>query len=1089
MTQAEIIKKLDIKNKLKNISYIPLKYTLMGAFLSLILILLLASSIGDYINTRYTLTHFYQDFQQQTENNINTVIKVVDTSQQVLIDSMMQKVQTYLNLLYTSYPSATDTPSTLMPHSSQHQVIVQIFDLAGHVVFNSEPTITATPSNMVLSGKEIAFGQLEIGVGHRPVISYSAERLSADQQYRLRVILQSQEFSALMGELDLYSITQRLRNLNTMLDYVRIFSPTGQLLNQSNFKADANLLHILQQVAQTRATYTVEQPERQRIIKYSYLGLTNAQNSKIIEWTYNTRSLQDGLKRTIGFNLLIAIISIGLSIVLTLFIAAQITKPLKHLVESVNIIASGNLQHEIQGKVHNELKVLKSSIVIMVHNMLNYIEDIKQKHQQNIELKQLDKLKDEFLSNTSHELRTPIHGIIGIVESLLDGAAGQLTENMHNNLSMVVISGRRLINLVNDILDFSRLKHNDIDLNIQPVEVRVITDIVLTLSRPLVNNPEIRLINHLKPGETVLADENRLQQILHNLIGNALKFTETGKIEVYGHRNGNMLDICVRDTGIGIPPEQLERIFNAFEQGDGSVTRIYGGTGLGLSITRQLVELHNGKMRIESKVKQGSTVFFSLPLSQETVTHASTVQEVLTRVRNNMTGQRLVLDTQKYQDTIPKLDISLPEISVVTDDAMTEKTEKLRILVVDDDPINRQVLENQLILENYAVSSAIDGFMALQFLEEATQPYALMLLDVMMPKISGLEVCKIVREQWSPNELPIIMLTARNQVSDLVAGLQCGANDYLTKPFSRNELSSRIKTHIHLSQVSIAYSHFVPLEFLHLLEKDSILDVKLGNHVQKDMTILFADIRSFTSLSESMTPEENFIFLNGYLRYVSPVIRRHHGFIDKYIGDAMMALFPETVDHALQAAIEMHQELAIFNRQRLQQNLKPIRIGIGLHTGLLTLGTIGEEKRMESTVISDAVNLASRIEGLTKLYGSSIIVSEQVLNQLKDLQRYEYRFLGKLRVKGKQQPVKVFEIIDSDLEDVRTVKIRLKHLFDSALNSYYERNFVQAAGKFFHILTQHKEDRAASFYIRRCEYYMKHGVPEDWDGVENIEEK
>jgi two-component system sensor histidine kinase ChiS len=276
---------------------------------------------------------------------------------------------------------------------------------------------------------------------------------------------------------------------------------------------------------------------------------------------------------------------------------------------------------------------------------------------------------------------------------------------------------------------------------------------------------------------------------------------------------------------------------------------------------------------------------------------------------------------------------------------------------------------------------------------------------------------------------------------------------------------------------------------LHLLEKESILDVKLGNHVQKTMTILFADIRSFTSLSESMTPEENFIFLNGYLRYVSPVIRRHNGFIDKYIGDAMMALFPEKVDDALGAAIEMHRELETFNQHRYQQQLKPIRIGVGLHTGLLTLGTIGEENRMESTVISDAVNLASRIEGLTKLYGSSIIVSEQVLNQLADPQHYEYRFLGKLRVKGKQQPVNIFEIIDSDPADVRAVKINLKHLFDSALNSYYERNFVQAAGKFFHILTQHKEDRATSFYIRRCEYYMKHGVPKDWDGVENIDEK
>ena len=223
------------------------------------------------------------------------------------------------------------------------------------------------------------------------------------------------------------------------------------------------------------------------------------------------------------------------------------------------------------------------------------------------------------------------------------------------------------------------------------------------------------------------------------------------------------------------------------------------------------------------------------------------------------------------------------------------------------------------------------------------------------------------------------MLTAKDRVSDLVEGLGVGANDYLTKPVSKNELLARIKTHIELSKINIAYGRFVPREFLRFLERESIVDVRLGDQVLKEMSILFADIRSFTTLSEGMSPEENFNFLNSYLSRVGPVIRNRRGFIDKYIGDAVMALFPESADDALQAAIAIQKEVAIYNRYRQKSGYRAIAIGIGLHRGSLMLGTIGEEQRMESTVISDAVNLASRLEELTKVYGVSILISGAML--------------------------------------------------------------------------------------------------------------
>ncbi|MCB1194528.1 MAG: adenylate/guanylate cyclase domain-containing protein, partial [Leptospiraceae bacterium] len=189
-------------------------------------------------------------------------------------------------------------------------------------------------------------------------------------------------------------------------------------------------------------------------------------------------------------------------------------------------------------------------------------------------------------------------------------------------------------------------------------------------------------------------------------------------------------------------------------------------------------------------------------------------------------------------------------------------------------------------------------------------------------------------------------------------------------------------------QTNLAYSRFVPIEFLNQLGKRSILDVYLGVQVQKEMTILFSDIRSFTKLSEHLSPRDNFGFINSYLKKMSPAIRKNRGFIDKYIGDAIMALFPENVEDALDSALAMLVALKELNYVRKEKNFPEIRIGIGIHTGTLMLGTIGDDERMDGTVISDAVNLASRMEGLTKFYSSTILVSELSFKKIKRPDKY-----------------------------------------------------------------------------------------------------
>ncbi len=695
-----------------------------------------------------------------------------------------------------------------------------------------------------------------------------------------------------------------------------------------------------------------------------------------------------------------------------------------------------------------------------------YSEKLKAKNEA---LSRLDKLKDEFLANTSHELRTPLNGIIGIAESLIDGAAGALSAEQKYNLSMVVSSGGRLANLVNDILDFAKLKHQGLELQRQAVNIRALTEIVLALSHHLVGSKSLQLKNNIDLNmPPVYVDEQRVGQIMHNLIGNAIKFSEAGEVTVSALVQDNMLAITISDTGIGIASDKFETIFKSFEQADASTTRAYGGTGLGLSISKQLVELHQGTISVESQVGQGSHFTFTLPLYSGSK-----------RVKTRSPSATI--------KTISKLRNDTKAISTATLNQTLADNKKFTILVVDDEPINVQVLTNYLGLQNYNVVPAFNGFEALEQLKQCDPD--LILLDVMMPRMSGYEVCRKIREDYTDHELPIVLLTAKDQVSDLVIGFEAGANDYLPKPFDKNELLARLKTHLRLAKINNAYGRFVPHEFLRYLKRESIVDVLLGDQVQQEMTILFSDIRSFTSLSEQMSPQENFNFLNSYLSQISPVIRHYNGFIDKYIGDALMALFPQKSEDALNGAIAMQQEVTRYNQQHQKQNYPPIDIGIGLHTGTLMLGTIGEAQRMESTVISDAVNLASRIEGTTKMYGATIVISQDTLYNLAQPTKYHFRYLDRVQVKGKKEAISVFEIFNGDPPEIIELKLKTLTQFEKGLLHYHSEEFLEAVPYFEQILEDNVHDKAAWIYLKRSAYYAENGVPPNWEGVAELMEK
>jgi two-component system sensor histidine kinase ChiS len=255
------------------------------------------------------------------------------------------------------------------------------------------------------------------------------------------------------------------------------------------------------------------------------------------------------------------------------------------------------------------------------------------------------------------------------------------------------------------------------------------------------------------------------------------------------------------------------------------------------------------------------------------------------------------------------------------------------------------------------------------------------------------------------------------------------------------------------------------------------------------MTIMLSDIRDFTAISESMTPKENFDFINNYLGYMEPVIRHNNGFIDKFMGDAIMALFPERSEDAINASIEMRIKLLEYNEIISQFGKPAIDAGIGIHTGMLMLGIIGGEGRMDGTVISDAVNLAARLEGLTKVYGGSIIITEDTLIKLNDPSQYHFRFLDIVKVKGKKEAIYIFEIMDGEPEIMRNLKLSTKEDYNKALQAYKKREFKSALKLLQSIEAVNPKDKAIKIYLDRCNHYLEKGVPEYWDGVESFDLK
>lgn len=382
--------------------------------------------------------------------------------------------------------------------------------------------------------------------------------------------------------------------------------------------------------------------------------------------------------------------------------------------------------------------------------------------------------KDRFLANTSHEFRNPLHIILNMSQAVLDRERPVMRQRSVKDLETILSVGQRLTRILDDLIDVTSLKEGSPQLYLQPIRIQSIVTGVLDMFQFALEVKPVTVVHEIPDDfPRVLADENRLIQILFNLLHNAIKFTHEGQIVIQAAVSGGKAIVSVADTGIGIEEDMLERIFNPYEQAVSSTTLYEGGFGLGLSICKQLVELHGGTLEVSSEVGKGSRFSFSLNLAKEQEDESAQSNTIQRNVPFRLSNAGMTEPIGNWQE---------PQ----------ENARHTSVLIVDDDPANLQVLQALLPPEEYAVTAVTNGHEALKLLD--AKDWDLVISDVMMPRMSGYELTRKIRKRLTPAQLPVLLLTARSLPADIQSGFIAGANDYVTKPVDALELRARIKS-------------------------------------------------------------------------------------------------------------------------------------------------------------------------------------------------------------------------------------------------------------------------------------------------------
>lgn len=417
----------------------------------------------------------------------------------------------------------------------------------------------------------------------------------------------------------------------------------------------------------------------------------------------------------------------------------------------------------------------------------NYYEMHQATKAQAKKLKKADIEKDEFLANTSHELRNPLHSILNISQGVLDREVDSLQPESVRNLETVLSVSQRMSFMLNELLEMTRLKGNKPQLSINPISLQAITEGVIDMLQYKIKTKPLMIVNKIpKDFPVVMGDENRVTQIVFNILHNAVKYTHNGEVVIQAFEKKEVAHISIIDTGIGMDEATIRNIFEPYVQGANGETMMEGGFGLGLNISEKLVKWHGGTLHVDSVLGEGSQFTFTLPIANNQAYYEIASMNSLT-----MVPVPKLEDMQTSEGTLQSLD--------------NKETNNLsecyaKIIVVDDDPVNLEVMETILSSEQYSIQTVLSGKEALLLLEK--ENWDLVITDVMMPEMSGYELTRQIRERFSVSELPVLLLTARNQLEDIKNGFLSGANDYVTKPIEASELRARVNVLTEVQRLS-----------------------------------------------------------------------------------------------------------------------------------------------------------------------------------------------------------------------------------------------------------------------------------------------
>jgi adenylate cyclase len=641
---------------------------------------------------------------------------------------------------------------------------------------------------------------------------------------------------------------------------------------------------------------------------------------------------------------------------------------------------------------------------------------------------ELDRQKTEFFQNISHEFRTPITLIQGPLESVVAIGEGL----SHSQSEIALRNSRRLLRLVNQLLDLQRLDAGRMQPNFRPCDMLEFVSQIVESFRLYCEKKGLEVVTDLLECPIVYLDIEKFDKVLYNLLSNAMKFTpDGGKISVKLFNDGNSCILQIQDTGIGILPEEIPHLFERFRQAEGSENRTYEGSGLGLSLVKELVELHGGEVSVQSVYGKGTQFTLRLLTGAD---HLPQKQVLETPSELNKSRATVELaGLEQLESTLDNTKFITRKLS--SNLQPTDSNSKVNltpiigqsVLVVDDNPDMRFYVAEILRHSGYQIITARNGYEGYNIAQNCLPD--LIITDLMMPLVTGIEMIQMIRSQDQIRGIPIILLTAKVDEETRIEGAEHGADAYLSKPFNDRELLAEARNLLALKEnekrvlelntylTESVLKRFLPSALVKKAASGSLsLDLRPEPRL---VTVLFSDIVGFTQLSNTLRSRKVAEVLNEYLETMTKVIFNNGGTVDKFMGDAILALYGapeeltpnEQVRRAINSARGMKQALIHLNKRWLEQGIfetdgrKGVQFRCGIHQGTAVVGMFGSDERADYTAIGPSVNIAARLQAAA--VPDNILVSAAVADYL---QEEEITKGSPLELKGIDETVLTFVV-------------------------------------------------------------------------------